>query len=42
VDLAEGGFIGLAMVSLVSWQPTQPLALEVAGAAEIVVVPEAT
>ena len=42
VDLAEGGFIGLAMVSLVSWQPAQPLALEVAGAAEIVVVPEAT
>jgi folate-binding protein YgfZ len=41
VDLAEGGFIGLAMVSLVSWQPAQPLALEVAGAAEIVVVPEA-
>ena len=42
VDLAEGGFIGLAMVSLVSWQPAQPLALEVAGAAEIVVVLEAT
>ena len=42
VDLAEGGFIGLAMVSLVSWQPAQPLALEVAGAPEIVVVPEAT
>ena len=42
VDLAEGGFIGLAMVSLVSWQPAQLLALEVAGAPEIVVVPEAT
>ena len=42
VDLAEGGFIGLAMVSLVSWQPAQPLALEVAGAPEIIVVPEAT
>jgi folate-binding protein YgfZ len=42
VELAEGGFIGLAMVSLVPWQPAQPLALEVAGAAEIVVVPEAT
>ena len=42
VNLAEGGFIGLAMVSLVSWQPAQPLALEVAGAAEILVVPEVT
>lgn len=42
VDRAEGGFIGLAMMSLVSWQPAQPLALEVAGPAEIVVVPEAT
>jgi len=42
VNLAEGGFIGLAMMSLVSWQPAQALALEVAGPAEIVVVPEAT
>ncbi len=42
VNLEEGGFIGLAMVSLVSWQPAQPLALEVAGAAEILVVPEQT
>ena len=42
VNLAEGGFIGLAMVSLVSWQPAQPLALEVAGSAEIFVVPELT
>jgi len=42
VDLEGGGFIGLAMVSLISWQPAQPLALEVAGPAEIVVVPEQT